>query len=65
MLKNLKETSHEQCQTNDVWQRRIGEINMLTFVLSLEDLDKEQYDNLGDLVFTDEVPADSGNVLED
>ena len=38
---------------------------MLKFVLSLEDMDKQQYDDLDKLVFTDEVEADSGNPLED
>lgn len=66
ILKQLVETAHATCQEHDIWQRRIGEINMLKFVLSLEDVDKQQYEALDDLVFTDEVSDDTGgNTLED
>ena len=65
ILANWKENAHVDCQTNDIWQRRIGEINMLTFVLGLEDADREQYEHFDQLVFVDELEEDDVNPLED
>jgi hypothetical protein len=65
VLANWKENAHLDCQTNDVWQRRIGEINMLKFILGLEDADREQYEYFDQLVFPDEEITNDGNTLED
>tara|TARA_R110002096_G_scaffold347246_1_gene540620 strand:- start:137 stop:382 length:246 start_codon:yes stop_codon:yes gene_type:complete len=44
MFNHLKDTAHEQCKTNDEWQFRRGQLEVLGRLITYEEFQKAGYE---------------------